>query len=213
MPNWVTTIMEVTGPQGELDRFNGSIITEHTEEKVWDTTKNAYGDETVTKSAIKIVESFIPCPPQLYELPSPTFDEDERQRNIATYGAAHWYEWQMSNWGNKWGDVHTHRDDYGDEEEIVYRFDTAWGTLEKAFVRISELFPDLRFQFSYDEEAGFFAGSQVMKNGEIVYENIFSPSAEAEGIDWDDEASVEKYENWRRETQWLIDDEADKVAC
>jgi hypothetical protein len=79
------------------------------------------------------------------------------------------------------------------------------------------MFPTLRFDFFHDEEAGFFQGCQVMKNGELVYEHYFAPcDYDVEAPDYDSpeyEAWSDAYDEWREAEQFKIDCEVDKVVC
>lgn len=201
MPNWVQTSLEITGPKSELDRFASMVKTEDVEYK-W--------TETTVKE-MKLIDSFIPCPAELYEVQSPVREEQAElaQQMMEKHGATDWYSWQYDNWGVKWGDSDTELDD-SYEKGLFYRFQTPWGTADTAFLKISAMFPELRFQFFYDEEAGFFCGCHVMKNGEIVFEEMFSPAADYnEDVDWDNEESQRKYEDWRNSHIFRIEERAD----
>lgn len=217
MPNWVATIMEITGEPEELERFRKGVKVSTREEPVYDFSKE-YGSQQIGTREVEvlsILDGFVPIPEELYEVTHPVRAEQEElaQKMVDKYGFADWYNWQYENWGVKWGDCHTQLDDeQHDEPKLVYRFDTPWGTAEKGFLQISKMFPTLRFQFRYDEEAGFFAGSHVMRNGEILYEGMFAPCEYEEEVDWDDEESMRKYDEWKYENQDRIDDEADMVA-
>lgn len=200
MPNWVQTSLEITGPKSELDRFASMLKTKEVEHWNGSTTKE-----------LRLIESFLPCPEELYEVKSPVREEQAElaQQMMDKYGATDWYSWQYDNWGVKWGDSETELDD-SYEKGLFYRFQTPWGTADVAFLKISAMFPELRFQFFYDEEAGFFCGCHVMKNGEIVFEEMFSPAADYnEDVDWDNEESQRKYEEWRDGHIFRIEKSAD----
>ena len=61
------------------------------------------------------------------------------------------------------------------------------------------MFPTLLFIFDYDEEAGFFAGTQVMQDGATVFESMYEPCSYEGEVDWDDENSISQYEAWKEE--------------
>lgn len=195
MPNWVSTTASVSGSQEEVQRFIAGI-------------KDA-----------RILESYVPCPQELRDTMSGFSNDEEvmeemRKKNadnIAKYGHKDWYEWQYEVWGTKWGDCDTHIEpptvlDNGVCEVSIY-FQTAWGPASNGFRLVSALFPTLTFMFEYDEEAGFLAGLEVIKNGETVHEGLYTPCDYKEEVDWDDDKSVEKYENWKNEQSDKIWDE------
>ena len=195
MPNWVSTTGSVTGSKEEIEKFLKGI------------TDN------------KILESYVPCPSELRETMSGFSNDEEamaelkkkQESNTAKYGYQDWYEWQYGVWGTKWGDCDTHFEPMSElpngEWEVQFYFQTAWGSADKGFMTVSSMFPTLTFMFDYDEEAGFFAGLQVIKNGATIYEGLFEPCEYKEEIDWDDDESIDKYEAWKSEQSDKIWDE------
>lgn len=188
MPNWVSTQLSVRGSHNELVRFREGI------------KGNA------------ILESYIPTPQELRDTMNGfTADEEKmeelrkkQEANKAKYGYPDWYEWQYDTWGTKWGDCDTHVEDVTGTELIAY-FMTAWGPATKGFLSISKMFPELMFVLRYDEEAGFFAGIEAIKNGEVIFEEMYAPTEYGEGLDWNDEESYEKYEEYKNERMEKIE--------
>jgi hypothetical protein len=224
MPNWCSTKMTVTGSKEECERFRNSLLVEHVEEDVYDYHKRPIekiGTRTVEQ--LKILQGLIPCPQELYDVTHPVREEQAElaKKMLEKYGTTDWYSWQYENWGTKWGDCHTVFDDEDTNNDgdcvIGYSFDTPWGTATKAFLKISSMFPTLRFDFYHDEEAGFFQGCEVMKNGKLAYEKFFEPcNYEVEAPDYDDSDAWdkwnEKYEEWREVQQYEIDQEVDALV-
>jgi|688.fasta_scaffold91753_3 hypothetical protein len=187
MPNWVSTTASVTGSKEELQRFISGI-----------TDKG-------------ILESYVPCPTELRETVSGFFGDEAKaeeirkknEDNIAKYGHKDWYDWQYEEWGTKWGDCDTHLEPMSEmnngAHEVSITFQTAWGSASEGFRKVSAMFPSLMFTFDYDEEAGFFAGMEVMKGGMTIYEGTYAPCEYGEEVDWDDDSSVTKYEEWKNE--------------
>jgi hypothetical protein len=187
MPNWVSTTASVTGSKEELQRFISGI-----------TDKG-------------ILESYVPCPTELRETLSGFFGDEvkaeeirkKNEDNIAKYGHKDWYDWQYAVWGTKWGDCDTHLEKPVEMSngswEVTGSFQTAWGPADAGFLKVSALFPELLFTFDYDEEAGFFAGMEVMKGGMTIYEGTYATCEYGEEVDWDDDSSVTKYEEWKNE--------------
>lgn len=209
MPNWCHTILEVTGEEPFVREFVAGFSH----------SKDDYG------SKVSIIEGWFPTPEELVNTVS-TFGkahdeahEKQMEENLAKYGAKDWYDWNIENWGTKWSDCHTMVDDIEvlDDGSAFLRaeYDTAWGTATAAFVRISQTFPTLTFRFRHDEEAGFFAGSEVVKNGELLFEKFFAPceyEADLGEPDWDSDEWTEKYDKWKYEKMDDIDNEADVVV-
>lgn len=195
MPNWVSTTASVKGSREELQKFLDGIKDN------------------------RILESYVPCPEELRETMSGFSNDEEKMEelrkkqevNIAKYGHKDWYEWQYEVWGTKWGDCDTHIEPMtqlsSGEYEVSIYFQTAWGSASAGFQQVSAMFPSLMFFFEYDEEAGFFAGLEVMKGGMTIYEGTYVPSDYSGELDYDDYETVDKYEEWKCEQSDKIWDE------
>ena len=186
MPNWVSTTLTVRGSEEEIKRFANGI-------------KDS-----------KILESYVPCPAELHETVAGFVGEDkveehrkQQESNIAKYGHKDWYDWSYDNWGTKWGDCDTEISEpmvFSDGSwEVQARFMTPWGPADAGFIKVSAMFPTLLFTFDYDEEAGFFAGTQAIHNGESVFESMYEPCSYEGEVDYDDYESIDKYEAWKEE--------------
>ena len=186
MPNWVSTTLTVRGSEEEIKRFKDGI-------------KDS-----------KILESYVPCPTELHETVAGYVGDDEaeehrkqQESNIAKYGHKDWYDWAYDNWGTKWADCDTDISEpmaFSDGSwEVQARYMTAWGPADAGFLKVSAMFPTLLFTFDYDEEAGFFAGTQAMHNGASVFESMYEPCSYEGELDYDDYESIDKYEAWKEE--------------
>lgn len=186
MPNWVSTSLSVKGSPTEVQRFVDGI-------------KDS-----------RILHSYFPCPEELHKTIAGYVGEDgaeehrkQQESNIAKYGHKDWYDWSYEQWGTKWGDCDT---DIGmpvlltdGTSEVQINYLTAWGPADTGFLKVSTLFPELLFTFDYDEEAGFFAGVHVFRNGAIVFESMYEPCSYKDEVDYDDDESIQKYEDWKEE--------------
>lgn len=186
MPNWVSTTLTVKGSEEEIKRFKDGI-------------KDS-----------KILESYVPCPTELHETVAGSVGTDkaeehrkQQESNIAKYGHKDWYDWSYDNWGTKWGDCDTDISEpmaFSDGSwEVQARYMTAWGPADAGFLKVSAMFPTLLFTFDYDEEAGFFAGTQAIHNGASVFESMYEPCSYEGEVDYDDYESIDKYEEWKEE--------------
>lgn len=211
MPNWVSTQLSITGPKEDIASFLSG----------WDKEKGIIPSYLPVPEELQITSTFaskeIPDGWKTMLANGEWTQEDYDKRvaenndllalqeaNIAKYGYKDWYEWQYSVWGTKWGDCHTSvmNEIYenGDSWTVDICFDTAWGPADKAWANISAMFPSLVFLFSYDEEAGFFAGYEIICAGEWVKEAMYEPSDYPDGeLDWDDDDSVSKYLDWKND--------------
>lgn len=214
MPNWTNTRMSVIGgTEKEIRDFVSKIQVIEGE------TESMFANKIT-----KIYESLIPCPAELFEVTSPVRENQAElaKEMMEKHGATDWYQWQYDNWGVKWGDCHTFMEEephqfQNGNWEVVYIYDLPWGDGEPAHQNISRLFPNLRFGFDFDEEAGFFQGCQVMKAGEILFSEFFEPCNWEEPLpkdatDEQEEAYWEKHSEWRGDKMHAICKKADKVG-
>lgn len=233
MPNWVFTSYEIEGPKEDMTKFLAGLgIT-----------------PTDTDKVVKILETYYPVPQKLMDRTAGFYSKealvDIQARNLKgevsqevvdqeaenlrlddecmeEFGYKNWYEWQYDKWGTKWGDCNTEVDQCTERDGkyvISGRFETAWGPALDGFRKVSSDFPTLRFQFCYSEEADFFMGVEVLKNGELIFEDVFSPQDEFKveapdtGYDspeWDEWRT--KYDEFREDMLSKIEAEAEKAG-
>ena len=67
--------------------------------------------------------------------------------NRKKYGYPTWYEWSTATWGTKWNAYHQ---DF--EEPNILWFDTAWNGVPLLIQKLSEIFPDVEFNYAYADE-------------------------------------------------------------
>jgi hypothetical protein len=74
------------------------------------------------------------------------------------------YDWNVANWGTKWGfcDCVVEEEE---EDSIMYSFSTAWSPIDKVITKMSEVFPNLLFEYFGDEESGDFRFEAEYKGG------------------------------------------------
>jgi hypothetical protein len=237
MPNWVFTSVEIEGPAAEVDRFYSGLKKSDNKEDF--EILNSYyptPDELMTRTAGTYSENY---PPKWDEflasgiMSQEQYDESIRlntegyeldKQCIATYGYPNWLHWQRDKWGTKWGDVRTYIEEPsleadGETKITTGRFETAWAPATEGFKEISRLFPSLRFEFYYAEEADFLAGAEVIKGGEVLFQSFYQPMDEfgdaPEGIDYDSKEMadwLEDYDNFRMQSQIEIEIEARKYG-
>lgn len=210
MPNWVSTQLSITGPKEDIDAFlakcdrETGIIPSYlpVPEELQITSTSAY--EQIPEGWQKMVDEGTWTQEDYDERVAGNNELLAKQKaNIAKYGHKDWYEWQYNEWGTKWGDCHTQIGTPYEADgawSVDITFDTPWGTAHKAWLTISAMFPNLVFLFSYDEEAGFFAGYEIYCAGDSLIEAMYEPSDYPEDdLDWDDDDSVSKYLDWKND--------------
>ena len=79
------------------------------------------------------------------------------------------FYFRLNNWGTKWRleEDSTSIDRWSDEN-VSIRFDTAWSPCLPIVTRLAEMFPILRFEYTYQEEGMDFSGFATFENGELI---------------------------------------------
>lgn len=95
--------------------------------------------------------------------------------NIADYGFKDWYDWCIEYWGTKWNAY-----DQRYEEPNIIWFNTAWNGVIGLICKLSEIFPDVEFDYSYaDEDTGNNTGRGTIINGVSDISSLLNQSGEA----------------------------------
>ena len=69
-----------------------------------------------------------------------------------------WYDWNVANWDTKWDIAGAVEIEEQDSEIIEINFNTAWSPPEAICFKLREMFPDLSFQWFFDEPGMEVAG-------------------------------------------------------
>jgi hypothetical protein len=169
MPNWCHNTLSVQGSPDELKAFA---------EKV----EMTYQDGSKAPLTFTV------------HAPMPEFPEDA---DVFTDG---WYGWALNNWGTKWdaqfaGPMVAFGADGMDvdkstawngsrliEDELVFKFDTAWSPPYAWLQQCSEQEPHLVFSLRWAEvgnglaaEATFCAGVMTAENEDLEVEDVLEP--------------------------------------
>ena len=134
-------------------------------------------------------------------------------RAHAETGYHNWWDWQLANWGIKWGDCDTviHDELFTNEDQnmvnVTLVYQTPWGPFANTFFeKISEMF-DVTITNVYDEPGMCFAGGSVHHAGkttsDIQTEIPMPESPEGDDPDWD--AYYEKADQMRESTMDYIE--------
>jgi len=108
---------------------------------------------------------------------------DEKRKLKEKYGVSSWYEWSVINWGTKW-DAHEVEIVKNNDEELIYKFYTAWCPPYEWLITASEKFSKLKFKVEYFDECVSFEGYATIENGNI--------SDNCKKLDFDEESQETK---------------------
>jgi hypothetical protein len=143
MPNHVSNIVEITGEKAK---------------EVIDILFNENDECTF--------DNFFPMPKELANTTSP--NKESNQDLIDKFGADNWYDWKINNYGTKWGIYEGNRID-----DTNMFCQSAWGTPYKAFLKLSEVYPDVEISVQYaDEDFGHNTGKYTCKGGDLISEYV-----------------------------------------
>lgn len=151
MANYCYNKLTVRGNPHELNRFRS---------KVWKNEKEPLD-----------FNSTVPIPKELEETDSPNNAKPIIKQILkAKYGHDNWYDWQLANWGCKWGPY----DGIEDPKEIIYKngkgkivyeYNTPWCPPAEWLINTSKQFPMLTFENYCNEPGCNFKGTQIFING------------------------------------------------
>lgn len=89
-----------------------------------------------------------------------------------------WYDWNVRHWGTKWDVAVRHDEEYPDTElmeedetSLAYKFNTAWSPPTPIIQRLSQQYPTLHFNLSYEEETGWGGEYDYLAGEETEIEN------------------------------------------
>ena len=163
MPNWCECELRIEGKKKELAKFK---------------------EFAKTKKNVLDTEKFIPYPKKFKDLDEKSRKLDEKRDKMRKRGKSYeeaekkypymkdgfnsgGYEWCNDNWGTKWGICDAELiEDYGDE--LNYEFNTAWSPPEPVIIKMSKMFPKLKFTLTYYEVAMQFNGILICEKGKII---------------------------------------------
>ena len=226
MPNWCSTSFVFRGPEEQIKELHKKALTEDgfsllqtflpCPKELKETASTTAWEEIPEQWAEWVADG---------TWTQEKYDErvaenakllEQQKSNLEKYGVKDWYEWEHKNWGVKWGDCETYMEEpapyaFGDLWHVGGAFQTPWGTATPAWIQISEMFPNIMFEFEHDEEAGFFAGTELIINGEVVFDLMYEPCEYPKEVDWDNEDDIEEYDQWRSDKSEEIAEKATAV--
>lgn len=201
MPNWVFCNNTISGPAYEIARFmaaaRGANRYHSSDEIVdWGAFTNiqletlmqeAQAHSKTTNENGFCFHALYPMPLAVQILP---YGPGTLQRAIAeNEGVAAFckehgvnisgYDWEIQNWGVKWGDCCTSIVEEGEDYLQIY-FETAWGAPHEFWKKVSADYPELIITMNYNEEARQFEGEAQYQAGEAFVVE-WEPEPEGDG--------------------------------
>lgn len=145
MPNHVTSIVTVTGPEADVAAFAAAHFKENK-----GNSKDKFDFETIIpmpESVAKTVSCNVLTPQQ----------QADQDVALAETGFRDWYAWSCHNWGTKWNS-YSGKIQERSEGRLKFRFQTAWSFPEPIFDALLARYPSLLFDCSCFDEGDNFAG-------------------------------------------------------
>jgi len=185
MPNWCTNTLSIVGPEDKLHEFKERAND-------YGPTYNNPRPLVIGKKKEKKLLSFhafVPVPNELqkmtygaeYEkrsgknkvaIEETLVDVDDWDRTDQDWGEnqiSSGYDWEVANWGCKWGASQVQiMYDGTNGEPLVYAFETPWGPPEAFLDRVAEMYPELEFHIEFKEEGMCFEGSSTYVGGKAI---------------------------------------------
>ena len=144
MPNWCLNKLTITGPEADVQAFKTKAVGH----SPW--------EEPEGEPDALNFHSLVPIPENLL---------------AAGYDGAR-YDWEMANWGCKWG---ASGPGILDEREghVEYEFYTAWSPPENFLQTVAVQYPKLQFVLEYEEPGMAYKGPAKFQ-GDLHEDNCIS---------------------------------------
>lgn len=172
MPNWVYNTLTVEGDPETVHKMRDQL-NQPFKQSIQANGDLAYSVKEINYSNPVFAFWNIIAPTDLEAYhKQPDFTADK------PFAGDDWYNWNSNNWGVKWDVAVSDEDKYsstellqdvpnGENQVLVYRFDTPWGLPIFALEKLSAQYPTLLFTLSYEEETGWGGEDEFIKGEHI----------------------------------------------
>lgn len=171
MPNWFYFSLNVSGKKEDVQAF----------------VENVKGKEGTTYEGREFdFNHFIPQPEGLYD--------EKSEDNIFP----NWYNWNIENWGTKWNasvdDAYLVSDKEGFPYEYHYDMRTAWADPRPVIIKMIEMYPDLDFDISGEEESNAY-GIYISSSEDVFLEEepTLIDEMNDKEVFWEDSSGLWRY--------------------
>lgn len=164
MPNWCNNTLTIRGKKEDLLAF-----------------KKELEDNKPKDGHVCLFQTFVPPPVEMKDTQSPNRDKKQESYFLEKYAATDWYNWQIINWGIKWGCCGA----YWEEEDVtdtyhdglfdmILHYDTPWGPGDDCLKEVFESKDNLSFFLLYEEPGMGFQGNLFVRNGKTENQECIS---------------------------------------
>lgn len=220
MPNWVFNSLVVSGDKSELETMVAHLnqpVTKHFPDTKWNDETKSWDKTPAVQQYDNPVFSFwnvvSPSDLEAYygeEVFKKNFSEGKtinealdsndflQEFHRAMNFDTDWYHWNIRNWGTKWDICVANDEQYSDtrfewtdNDEAMYHFQTAWSPVTEVITLLSMMYPNLSFDYEYEEEQGWGAEVQFVAGVESVIDEWDIPNSHADYKKRDRECACE----------------------
>jgi len=187
MPNWVFNTLTIQGTKEQVDSIKDKLNAPYTKSfENWDikTQQMEVKEYTFSNPVFSFhniynhIEDGVSN--EVYTSQSDHTVPLEEQLKFKTND---WYSWNVRNWGTKWDVAVSNDEEYpdtelleykseGEDNWVIYRFNTAWSPPMPAIEKLSKLVPNCVVTLEYEEEQGW-GGEAEFVNGEMTSESSY----------------------------------------
>jgi len=183
MPNWVFNTLTIQGNKSEVDYIKDKLnepFTRQYDNWNMETQKMEIQETTYSNPVFSFWNIVRPTDLESY-VKQPEHSTGQTISEI--FSGNDWYSWNVRNWGTKWDVAVSDNNKYtdtvlvehkseGEDQWLVYKFDTAWSPPVSALESLSELVPNCVVTLDWQEEQGF--GGQIeFIRGDVTAESDY----------------------------------------
>ena len=205
MPNWVYNTLTIQGPKEQVDSIkdrlnkpykktfeNWNMQSQQMEFKEYEFANPIFAFHNIYNHIEDGVSDEI-----YHKQP----DHKQPLEEALMFKGNCWYDWNVRNWGTKWDVAVSNDDKYpdtvlhehkseGEDQWLVYGFQTAWSPPAPAMEKLSALVPNCVLTLEFEEETGW-GGEYEFVNGELTATSDYENKCR----DCDEENTMEYCEN------------------
>jgi hypothetical protein len=196
MPNWVYNTLTIQGPRSEVDmikdRLNAPFTLAQETFGMGDISSSGFPTKIKQVKYSNPVFAFH----NIYSYKDAGITDEEYACQPARDGVdmkdpswfaksvefaktqKDWYNWNHTNWGTKWDVAVRDEDEYpntellehnisdGDDNWLVYKYETAWSPAVTVLTKLSNLVPNSLLTLEFEEETGWGGEYEILR-GEV----------------------------------------------
>lgn len=178
MPNWVYNSLTIEGNAEDISaiktQLNQPFQRQHDQWNM-ETRQMELQDVTYSNPVFAFWNIIKPTNLEAYNKQA---DHSLPMAEQLLFKGDNWYDWNVNNWGTKWDVAVSNNEEYPETElmeesdtSLAYRFNTAWSPPLPAIATISQQYPNLEFNLSYEEETGWGGEIEFLAGEDSVLEN------------------------------------------